>query len=362
MHIRTIRALAGRLLRQPTAPYHEHAVRGEVEKICTENELDFRRDQFGNVLVRMQTGGPRRALVLAAHMDHPGFEVVRPVSARSWLVRFRGGVPDDYFRAGLRVRLMPGDVPARLGPRQGADRAFVATASEAPQVQPRFAMWDLEPFAVRAGRIYSRACDDVVGVAAILATLLELKARRARVNVIGVISRAEEVGFHGALAVAARRSLPGNALVVSLETSKELPGVKMGEGVILRVGDRTSVFDSDGMRYLGEIAGELKTTRKGFSFQRALMSGGTCEATAYQEFGYQTTAVCVALGNYHNCTERKTIAEEFVSLSDTLSMVRLLTEAARQMDEFPALTGKLPVRLREMGREAQRALAATALG
>ena len=41
------------------------------------------------------------------------------------------------------------------------------------------------------------------------------------------------------------------------------------------------------------------------------MSGGTCEATAYQEFGFQTAAVCVALGNYHNCGPRNRIAAEF---------------------------------------------------
>jgi len=364
MDIRAIRTLAGRLLRQPTAPYHEHAVRSEVERICGEHGLESRRDQFGNVLVRLQTGGQRRAMVLAAHMDHPGFEVMRGISAKSWLVRFRGGVPDDHFRPGLRIRLMPGNVPARLGRRVGTERTFVASAAAGAKVEaaPEFAMWDLEPFAVRSGRIYSRACDDVVGVACILATLVELKKRRSRVNVIGVISRAEEVGFHGALAVAARRSLPSNALVVSLETSRELPGARIGEGVILRVGDRTSVFDSDGMRYLGEIAGELKEKRAGFEYQRALMSGGTCEATAYQEYGYQTTAVCVALGNYHNCAPRKKIAEEYVSLSDTLNMVDLLVAAARRMEEFPKLVGKLPMRLRAMGREAQEALAATALG
>ena len=63
-------------------------------------------------------------------------------------------------------------------------------------------------FAVRQNQIHGRACDDLGGVAAILAVLVELKRKRARVNVIGVISRAEEVGFQGALTVAASRLLP----------------------------------------------------------------------------------------------------------------------------------------------------------
>ena len=101
-----------------------------------------------------------------------------------------------------------------------------------------------------------------------------------KVNVIGLISRAEEIGFRGALAATAAKALPAKSLVISLETSRELPGVKMDEGVILRVGDKTSIFDTKAMRFLGELCAELRNRDKRFRFQRGLMSGGTCEATA----------------------------------------------------------------------------------
>ena len=58
------------------------------------------------------------------------------------------------------------------------------------------------------------------------------------------------------------------------------------------------------------------------------MSGGTCEATAYQLYGYRSAALCVALGNYHNCGPDITIAPEFVSVEDVHGMVRLLVAAA----------------------------------
>jgi endoglucanase len=156
--------------------------------------------------------------------------------------------------------------------------------------------------------------------------------------------------------VADAKLLPRNALVVSLETSKELPPVKMGQGVILRVGDRSSIFDSTAMRFLGEAAAGLRAKDEKFRFQRALMFGGTCEATAFQEFGYQVAAVCVALGNYHNCHPQGRIAAEYVSLSDACGMVRLLVEAARQMRAYDRLTGKLPERLRTLLRQARRNL------
>jgi putative aminopeptidase FrvX len=347
-------------MRCPTAPYHEHAVRAEVEEICADHGLNFQRDQFGNVLVRLRTAPSQRPFVLAAHIDHPAFEVIRPLANQRWLARFQGGVGDKYFRPGIPVRLMPGAVPGKLGRRKGKDKTFEIQAPRLPKTPLKFAVWELEDFSVRKGQIHGCACDDLVGAATILATMIELKRNRARVNVIGVISRAEEIGFLGALAVAARGRLPKNSLIVSLETSRELPGVKMGQGVILRVGDRTSIFDSEATRFLAEVAAGLKAKRKGFEIQRGLMSGGTCEATAYQEFGFQTAAVCVALGNYHNCAERNQIKAEYVSVADTCGMVDLLVAAATRMRNYGKLTAKLPKSLAQMGRKAEAKLRRTA--
>jgi endoglucanase len=156
--------------------------------------------------------------------------------------------------------------------------------------------------------------------------------------------------------VAEAKLLPKNSLVVSLETSRELPPTKMGRGVILRVGDRTSIFDSTAMRFLGEVAADLQAKNGRFQFQRALMFGGTCEATAFQEFGYQTAAVCVALGNYHNCHPQGRIAPEYVNLSDACGMVELLVAAARQMRAFDRHTAKLPKQLGALLKEARRNL------
>jgi endoglucanase len=352
--------IASRLMRHPAAPYHEHAVRGEVELICAEHGLDFKLDRFGNVLVRLQANAKSRPLVMAAHLDHPGFEIIRSLSKRRWHAQFLGGVPDRYFRKQVPLRLLPGGEPATLGRRIGKEKQFEIKADGPAKVAPKFAVWELENFSVRRGRIYGRACDDLVGVAAILATIIELKHSRARVNVVGVISRAEEIGFRGALAVAAGKSLPKNSLVISLETSRELPGVKMGQGVILRVGDRTSIFDSEATRFLSEVTKGIGSKNKRFQFQRALMSGGSCEATAYQEFGLQTAAVCVALGNYHNCAARNKIETEYVSVADALSMVELLAAAVKQLPRYSELIARLPRQLNALLRQAKARLVGSA--
>ena len=359
MNPRFLCELAGRLMQHPAAPYHEHAVRDEVQKICEEHSLPFELDRYGNLLVRLQTSRRERPFVMAAHMDHPGFDVVAGKRNSSHLVRFQGGVPDHYFRPGIKIRLMPGNIPAKLGKRVAKDRTFEIQVSRPLESEPAFAVWELEDFRA-SDLIVGRACDDLIGVTSILATMIELKKVRARVNVIGVISRAEEIGFRGVLALTNTKRLPRNSLVISLETSRELPGVKMGEGVILRVGDRTSVFNSDAMRFLSEVAAELRTRRKDFKFQRALMAGGTCEATAFQEFGFQTGAVCIALGNYHNCSPNDKIAAEYVNVADACGMVDLLVAAAKQMPNFKTLIGKLPKRLREMRRDGELRLLRTA--
>jgi endoglucanase len=345
-------------MRHPAVPYHERAVRSEVEKICAEEKLTCVRDRFGNLIVRLQADSKLRPIALAAHLDHPGFKIVGSASRQRLTGRFLGGVPDSYFRHGTSLRLLPDGSAATLGRRLSkTEKLFEIVPAKHTDPKPEFAVWELPNFKVTRGLIHARACDDLIGVGAILATLIELKRSRAKVNVIGVISRAEEVGFHGALTVAASRVLPRNALVISLETSRELPGVKMGNGVILRVGDRACVFDSAATRFLAEVGADLKKRRKPFQFQRALMSGGTCEATAYQEYGFQTAAVCVALGNYHNCGEQNRIKAEYVSLADAMSMIDLLAASARQMRNYPKLIAKLAKRLNGLLQEAKNKLA-----
>src|SRR5262245_16825837 len=120
MGLKLLSEIAGRLMRCPAAPHHEEFVRAEVEKICAENNLDFRRDGYGNVIVHLKTLANMRPLVLGAHLDHPGFEIVRALRRRKWLARFLGGVGDDYFKKGVSLRLMPGGLPAKLGKRVGS--------------------------------------------------------------------------------------------------------------------------------------------------------------------------------------------------------------------------------------------------
>ncbi|MBI1840717.1 MAG: M20/M25/M40 family metallo-hydrolase [Verrucomicrobia bacterium] len=346
-----------RLMRQPAVAYHEERVIGEVESLCREHGLDCFTDPVGNRVATVNTAPDLPPIALLAHMDHPGFEALRPLSERTWEARFLGGVGPQYFRPGLPLRCYPDGQTALLGEKLNASELlFKIEFPVAPVSPPQIAVWDLVPFSAESGRIKGRACDDLVGVACALATLIQLKQSGARANVRGLFTRAEEVGFHGTLLLAESGLVPRDALVVSLETSRELPPAQIGQGVILRVGDRASIFDNRGLRYLSQVATGLQEKDSAFRFQRALMSGGTCEATPFQEAGYRVVALCVALGNYHNCGSDHRILEEYVSLPDAQGMARLLLEIVTRFDEYDALTSKLNETLAGLAAEARKRL------
>ena len=304
-------AVTRAILSQPTAPFHEDAVRGGITmQLAQLPHVSLEQDEFGNVLARYHRGRGEPHFAFVAHMDHPGF-----VGSE-----FLGNVPKAY-----RAKNPP-------------IRDFGA-----------FAMWDLPPFEVRNGRIFSRACDDLIGCATIVAMFHELERTESEASVVGVFTRAEEVGFIGAIHLAKSGLLPRELTVVSIETSSERGGAcKMEAGVIIRVGDKTSIFDAAATAQLTELA-----TAASIPHQRALMAGGTCEATAFQLYGYRSAALCIALGNYHNCGADERIESEFVSIDDLETMVRLCVVAASArdlVDPEAVLRGKLEQRLATYAR------------
>ena len=289
------------ILGQPTAPFHEDAVRGEIcQQLAQCPHVTLEIDDYQNLIALYTNGDAPPRYAFAAHMDHPGF-----VDGK-----FMGGVAKEYLD------------------RRPPTRDFGA-----------FAMWDLPAFTLEHSRIYSRACDDLIGCAAIVAMFHELERTGAEGSCYGLFTRAEEVGLVGATLLAQSGRIPRDVTVISLETSSELGGpARMGAGVVVRVGDRTTVFDDTATATLAWLASE-----KGIPFQRCLMSGGTCEGTSYQLYGYRTGALCVALGNYHNCGADTTIDSEYVSLADVEAMTRLCIAAAsagEAVDPHAILRGK----------------------
>lgn len=342
--------LAGEALSAPTAPYHEHAVREVVERRCGEAGLRCERDRVGNVIVRNRHGAKRPPLVFVAHMDHPGFEVTGPQAAE-----FFGGVPKECFKGtGVRFYTSAGIVKAKVQrvlpgwPKQKRVKLCKLTGALR---RGDFGMWDLPAFRVKADRLSATAVDDVVGTVAVMAMLIEVAQRRLGTHVWGVFTRAEEVGFHGATAAATMGVIPRGALVISVETSRERLGARIGDGPVVRVGDRTTVFDAEASWFLDRAA-----RRRTIRAQRCLMDGGTCEGTAFAGFGYRVGGLCVPLGNYHNVGKRGKIEAEYVSVSDVEGLVQLMVGAAEEWKRFDKCAAELRRQVKRIVAAVPRSL------
>jgi putative aminopeptidase FrvX len=151
-----------------------------------------------------------------------------------------------------------------------------------------------------------------------------------------LLTRSEEDGFIGCLAACIKpKLLRKTDIVISIETSAEQPYAQQGNGVIIRIGDRLSVFNSSLLYFMNHQAENLQSTDRAFKFQRALMPGGACEATVYDIYGFTTGAACVPLGNYHNMDrKKKKIAPEYINVSDWDSMVKLFVHLGRTGHDY----------------------------
>jgi endoglucanase len=330
-------AHARALLEQPTAPYFEDGplavVRGFVRAHAG---FELEEDEHANLLVRWP--GTRALaqgeapLCFSAHLDHPAFHCEGHDVAR-----LHGGVPGRFLPgAALRffapgageacatariARLVRGDEEAGVRVRLSHVRGELGAG--------QFGVFDLPSGRIRGRRLYARVCDDLMGAAAILATL-ELAAReRCERPLLGVFTRAEETGFVGCLGLMKSGLLPAGAHVVGLECSPRRATARVGRGPVVRAGDKQSIFDPQLTLAVEEAARALELRLPGFRWQRALMDGGSCESTVYNHFGTRAAGVCLALGNYHNCGPDGRIAPEFVDWGDYEGLVALLGELAR---------------------------------
>ncbi len=338
----TERRLLDGLLRLPTAPFREHYVQAAIERFARKHELSVRRDRYGNLYVSYRRGRAE-PIAFTAHMDHPGFEIVEGGSRAK--ARFLGGVEASHMTgAAVLCYADPPPRPATAHPPEPV-RGQVVHVTQVPSAGRRpdllleldlearvaagdFGVWDLPACEIDGGALRARALDNLISCVLILTTLANVRRRGAAADVVGVFTRAEEVGFVGAGGVLRSLQFGSERPLVVLETSKELPGVRAGAGPVLRVGDRMTCFDPRMDLWLASRAADVAKQDASFAFQRALMTGGACEASLYLLHGRAVGALALSLGNYHNMTPEGGLGPEFVSLSDFEHALQLLEDLA----------------------------------
>jgi putative aminopeptidase FrvX len=331
------------IIKIPTAPKSEELVARFIRHWLSALDIPWVEDRYGNIVATLHSSRHREGIAFSVHMDHPGFGICE-IKKTHLLCDFLGGVPQSYFKR---------DVPVEFFNTEGSRSALgtvgevvkwekgikkIAVNMQAGNVQKNgFGMWKLPVFkkSKTGTHIINRVCDDLAGCAAVLAMLEKLVKAKSKVNagrkVFALFTRREEIGLEGAFEVSKSKLIPKDVPIISVETSKALSNAPQGEGPIIRVGDRSSIFDPQLTKQLCALGKDIQTKSANFKFQRKLMDGGTCEATAFLEGGYRAGGLCVALGNYHNCHPNGKIAAENIRLDDWIGLVRIMTEAARKL-------------------------------
>lgn len=336
-----------RLGSHPVVSFYEKTVLSEIELILDEIGIQYCYDGFGNIIATFigQNDKECPPIAFVAHTDHPGFEAVSKLDNGSIEAIVHGGVPQCSFTQGVSLQIInPDGTRVRAETRGRIESAAQRTILVEPITDEPFdvlcpIVFDLTDFDTDDDFIYMRALDDLAGCASILAMLSHLRNNGHCGIVQGVFTRAEEVGLVGARLIAESDILSRDTLIVSLESSRVLPGAEQGKGPVIRTGDAAFTFSVEAEAILVKAKEEIQKKDPNFRVQRQLMSGGTCEASAFLLYGYMATGIAFPLGNYHNGTEDGQIGAEFIHKDDYFSGIQLMVESAlnakyRQQTQF----------------------------
>ena len=341
---------------RPSSPFFEYMVAQYIVETIKQMGVKVECDKFGNIIAHYDNFPSHRErdpIAFVAHMDHPGFEIIE-TSQEGFLARAMGGVPVASLKkptpgvvftpGGERIagEISPIDiVPGQEIPER---KVHLNLQSDVVSTFPIPVVFDLPEFSLDEDTIRMRALDDLAGCASILVALEELVSNEEKVDFYAVFTRAEEVGLIGARLLAYDEILPKETIIVSVESSPVIPGISQGEGPVIRTGDASATFDSEAERFLSIGRLRVKEANTEFKYQRHLMRGGTCEATAFAHFGYRVTGIAFPLGNYHNATTKigdpsGGVDLEYIDVSDYLGGIELIKQSAigeSQTDNYNA--------------------------
>lgn len=357
----------------PTAAGCEHHIIAWIRDwVRARPALELTTDIAGNIHVAPRSIRAEAAPVyFTAHLDHPAFTVERVLGPDALHLGFRGGVMEDYFRsARVSVHTQEGATGGVIVERLREPSKFPAYVAELDrECSARvgdIATWELPPSRIENGLLHTHACDDLAALVGALAAYDVL----LRADQVGgptyprlLFTRAEEIGFIGAIAACREHTMPADARVIALENSRSFEDSPIGGGPIVRVGDRLSIFSpaltAAVARRAEDIAGAPPPTASqklsaapAWKWQRKLMAGGACEATVFCSSGYQATCICLPLGNYHNMgdlaavqagtnTSPAKVAPEFISVSDFDGLVDLLVACGQKLEAAPSVQPRI---------------------
>ena len=332
----------------PSTSFHENLIFQCIKRILSSENIPFKTDTYGNILARIEGTKPQnKPVAFVAHMDHPGFELVEKLEDSIFRAKTLGGLPKLCEINESKVKIIneknviygkilfheKGKNPSNFrfsNSDRWLNKENVIIEVENNNFElPAPAVFDLPNPIIKNNEIMTPVADDLAGCALILETLKSLKDIKTQYSFRGIFSRAEEVGLYGARLIANSNRISKKSIIVSVETSSELPGARSGFGPIIRTGDRSTTFNNDGEIILLSAVKEILKTNRSFKFQRQLMDLGGSEATAFSAFGYKVTGISLPLINWHNSNDSGSVESERISLTDYDNALNIMTKVGK---------------------------------
>jgi tetrahedral aminopeptidase len=303
-------------------------VRSEIEGLVDE----IRVDAMGNLIARKGSksdGGLR--IMLSAHMDEIG--VIATHIDEHGFVRFTniGGVR-PFNCIGGRVRFLNGargliymdrpEDPNKLPALESLYIDLGATSRpDCPVKVGDLAIFE-RPFLDLENRLVSKAMDDRISVAVMIAALKDLQSTPHEVYF--VFSTQEEVGLRGAT-TAAYGVDPDLGLSVDVTGTGDTPkGGKMevglGKGPAIKVRDGGMLSDPRVVRWMVDTS-----EKAGLPYQLEVLEGGTTDARAIQLARAGVPSGCLSIPTRYIHSP-----SEMVDYTDVQNAVRLLVALISQ--------------------------------
>ncbi|MBE6702661.1 MAG: M42 family metallopeptidase [Ruminococcaceae bacterium] len=323
-----IRTLKKMLPATPSVSGREGGAReiiaGVMRPLCDE----VRADPMGNLIcLKKGSAASPRKVMLCAHMDEIGF-IVNFIEENGYLrVAPIGGISytaaaftEVVFETGVRGVLVPeADLPAKEAPK--AEKCYVDIgATSRREAERRVKIGDCCALTSRltrlnANRVAGRPLDDRVGCACLIQIAKALTAPAD--DIYYVFSVQEEVGCRGAktaaFAIGADLALVYDVTGTGDEQGSKPMAVKLGEGVAVKIKDRSVICD----RALVDELLDLAKANKIPAQCEILTYGGTdTSAIQMTGFGCRAGALSIPTRYIHS-------GVEMIDLRDAQNAVRL---------------------------------------
>ena len=347
-------ALLQRLLTAPGPPGHEEAPATVWREAAAEFADDVSSDHMGSSIARVNGNGDNPLLAVIGHIDEIAL-LVSHVSDKGFLHVNGSGGWDPQVLVGQRVEVLArsGKVPGVIGRKpihvlEGEERKKAVElkglhvdigVSDGDEARSLVRVGDpivitAEPLELRDGRLASRSLDNRLGAYVALEVARRVSDAGGGVGpVAGVAAVQEEIGLHGARAVAYGLQ-PDMAVVVDVTHATDAPGVDAGElgehglgsGPVITRGAIVSRPLNDLLDKAAESVGiECTTEAAGSS------TGTDADVVHMSRTGVPTAVVSIPLRYMHSPVE-------LVELGDVEAVIEVIAALALRLEADKPLT------------------------